>query len=180
MAAIDERFLRTLPEDLDRFLGTFFAKKSWSSHVSYDPQERRLSLELRLADSGLSTDDRFCSLVEYFVRAQRDLVRKSTGDALQFRLYGADGADLTAQLQARGASYLDDGEHGARMRRELAWLGFRRRFWRHLLPGVVLWTVTIALLVDVLHLTIITTVLLCLVATLIQSFTLYLTGRRGS
>ena len=43
------------------------------------------------------------------------------------------------------------------MRRQLAWLGFRRRFWRHLLPGVVLWTVTIALLVRVLHLTMLTT-----------------------
>ena len=83
---MDERFLKTLPEDLDRFLGNFFTKKSWSTQISYDPQERRLFLELRLANGGLSTDDRFCSLVEYFVRAQRDLVRRSTGDALHFRL----------------------------------------------------------------------------------------------
>ena len=176
---MDERFLNTLPGDLDRFLGTFFAKKSWSTQISYDPQDRRLLLELRLADSGLSSDDRFCSLVEYFVRAQRNLVRQSTGDALHFRFYGADGADLTAQLQARGAPYLDDGEHGAQMRRQLAWLGFRRRFWRHLLPGVALWTVTIALLVGVLRLMMITAVLLCLLAVLIQGFALYLARRRG-
>ena len=50
---MDERFLNTLPGDLDRFLGTFFAKKSWSTQISYDPQDRRLLLELRLADSGL-------------------------------------------------------------------------------------------------------------------------------
>ena len=101
---MDERLLKTLPEDLDRFLGTFFTKKGWSSQISYDPEERRLLLELRLADGGLSTDDRFCSLVEYFVRTQRNVVRQSTGDALHFRLYGADGADLTrATPGARGA-----------------------------------------------------------------------------
>ena len=66
------------------------------------------------------------------------------------------------------------------MRRQLAWLGFRHRFWRNLLPGVVLWTVTIALLVGVFHLTMITTVLLCLLAVLIQGFALYLARRRGS
>ena len=60
------------------------------------------------------------------------------------------------------------------MRRQLAWLGFRHRFWRNLLPGVVLWTVTIALLVGVLHLTMVTTLLLCLLAVLIQGFALYL------
>jgi len=177
---MDERFLNTLPGDLDRFLGTFFAKKSWSTQISYDPQDRRLLLELRLADSGLSADDRFCSLVEYFVRAERDLVRRRTGDALYFRLYSADGADLTTQLQARGAPYLDDNEHGAQMRRQLAWLGFRRRFWKHLLPGIALWTVTIALLVGVLHLTMITAMLLCLLAVLVQGFVLYLARRRGS
>ena len=66
------------------------------------------------------------------------------------------------------------------MRRQLAWLGFRHRFWRHLLPGVALWTVTIALLVGVLHLMMITTVLLCLLAVLVQGFALYLASRRGS
>jgi len=177
---MDERILKTLPEDLDRFLGNFFTKRSWSTQISYDPQERRLFLELRLANGGLSTDDRFCALVEYFVRAQRDLVRQSTGDALHFRLYGADGADLSAQLRARGAPYLDDGERGAQMRRQLAWLGFRHRFWRQLLPGVALWTVTIALLVAVFHLMIVTTVLLCILAVLVQSFALYLVRRRGS
>jgi len=77
-----KRFLNTLPGDLDRFLGTFFARRAGPTQISYDPQDRRLLLELRLADSGLSADDRFCSLVEYFVRAERDLVRRRTGDAL--------------------------------------------------------------------------------------------------
>ncbi len=48
------------------------------------------------------------------------------------------------------------------------------------MPGVALWTVTIALLVGVLHLTMVTTVLLCLLAVLIQGFALYLARRRGS
>ena len=151
-----------------------------ATQTSYDPANGGCLLELRLVDNGLSSDDRFCSLVEYFVRAQRNLVRQSTGDALQFRLYGADGSDLTAQLQARGARYLDDSGHGAQMRRRLAWLGFRHHFWRHLLPGVALWTVTIALLVSVLHLTMVITVLLGLLAMLIQGFALYLESRRGS
>ena len=73
-------------------------------------------------------DDRFLSLIEYFARAEDTVLRQRDGVKLQCRLYGADGGELTTTLHTRGSSYLDDNSRGSRMRRRLAWLGFRRRF----------------------------------------------------
>jgi hypothetical protein len=131
--------VESLPADLDRYLGNFFSSHGWRSEIKYDPAADRLYLEVRLASVRLSADDRFFSLVEYFSRAHDRLLRQRAGMPLQCRLYSTDGRELTPVLHARGSSYLDDDERGTGMRRRLARLRFRRRFFGRVLPGAALW-----------------------------------------
>ena len=141
--------VETIPADLDRFLAAFFDRREWSSSILYDVAEDRLYLDIRLASVKLSQDDRFFSLVEYFARAQDVVLRRRSGLPLQCRLYATDGSELTSRLRTRGSSYLDDGARGAGMRRRLARLSIRRRLVRHVLPGALLWAVTLAFVVSV-------------------------------
>ncbi len=178
MTAYSEHYVESLPADLDRFLDNFFAKKGWRSEIEYDAAAARLCLRLSLADMRLTADDRFFSLVEYYVRAQRIFLRENGGVQLQCRLIAADGTDLTPQLQSRGATHLDDEAQGSRMRRRLAWLGFRRRFARRLLPGSLLWGAAIGVLVLVLHIPLPITMLLCFTAVLVQAAAIQFTFTR--
>jgi hypothetical protein len=134
-----------LPADLDRFLGDFFDRRGWQAEIKFDPAENLLFLDVRLGTGRLSDDDRFFSLVEYFTRAQRGTLRKAGGLGFKCRLFDTDGADLTARLHQRGAAYLEDHQIGPSMRRRLAWLGFRRRLVRRVLPGALLWAGAIVL-----------------------------------
>jgi hypothetical protein len=178
MTATSEHYVESLPADLDRFLDNFFAKKGWRSEIEYDAAAARLCLRLKVADMRLSADDRFFSLVEYYVRAQRIFLRANGGVQLQCRLTAADGTDLTPQLQSRGATHLDDAARGSQMRRRLAWLGFRRHFARRLLPGSLLWAAAISLLVLVLDIPLPVTMLLCFTAVLVQAAVIQFTAMR--
>ena len=167
-----------IPDDLDRFLGNFFNRRGWRSEIKYDPAENRLYLDVRLAASRLSRDDRFLSLVEYFIRAQDAVLRQRSGVKLQCRLFAADGSELTAVLHTRGSSYLDDNSRGSGMRRRLAWLGFRRRLLVRILPGMLLWMLTFALVVGFLGLSLDVALLLSFGALLTQYAVIYLTTHR--
>ena len=167
-----------IPADLDRFLGTFFDKRGWSSEIKFDPAADRLYLEVHLASGRLRADDRFLSLVEYFARAQDTVLRQQAGLPLQCRLYAADGSELTSLLHARGSSYLDDNARGSGMRRRLAWLGFRRRFLRRVLPGALLWAAAFVFVVGVVGLSPSLTFLLAFVALGVQAVLLALSVRR--
>jgi hypothetical protein len=142
--------VESIPADLDRFLGTFFNRRGWRSEIKFDPAEDRLYLEVRLEDLGLSADDRFLSLVEYFARAQDAVLRQQVGLPLQCRLFAADGRELTTVLHSRGSSYLDDDARGSGMRRRLAWLGFRRRLFVRIAPGALSWAAALVFVVGVL------------------------------
>lgn len=157
-----------LPAELDKYLSGFYAHKSWRTSLVYDPLDRRWRLEIHLTDDSLRGDDRFYSLLEYFVRTQRMLVRRASGDSLQCSLIDAAGADITSSLRSRGARYLDDDEKGAIMRRRLALLGLRRHFWSNLLPGLLLWAATLALLLGVFHFSLALTLILCVIGLAVQ------------
>jgi hypothetical protein len=150
MGAMQRPDVGRIPGDLDRFLGNFFSRRGWRSEIRYDPDEDRLYLDVRLASAKLSGDDRFFSLVEYYARAQDSVLRQRAGLPLQCRLYAADGRDLTGALHTRGASYLDDNARSSGMRRRLLLLSLRRRFVWRVLPGVLLWSLVVLLLVGVL------------------------------
>lgn len=152
MSVTERPDVESIPGDLDRFLGNFFSRRGWRSEIKYDPAEDRLYLDVRLASSKLSGDDRFYSLVEYFARAQDTALRQRAGLPLRARVYGADGRDLSGALHARGSSYLDDNARGHGMRRRLLLLSIRRRFLWRVLPGAFLWALVFALLVGVVGL----------------------------
>jgi hypothetical protein len=168
-----------LPDDLDRFLGNFFNRRGWRSEIKYDPAENRLYLDVRVASGRLTADDRFLSLIEYFARAEETVLRQRDGVKLQCRLYGADGDELTTTLHTRGSSYLDDNSRGSRMRRRLAWLGFRRRFFVRTIPGVVLWTLAFVLVVGVMGLSLDVALVASLGALLAQYAMLRFAARRA-
>jgi len=171
--------VESIPADLDRFLATFFARGGWRSEIKYDPSDDRLYLEVRLESRRLSADDRFLSLVEYFARAQ-DAVLRQRGLPLQCRLYAADGSELTTLLHSRGSSYLDDNARGSGMKRRLAWLGFRRRFFLRILPGAVLWAATFVFIVNVIGLTPSLAMLVALAALGLQAVVVWqIASRRG-
>ncbi len=128
-----------LPRDLDRFLRDFFPRQRWQSRVQYDHRARRFFLDVIVGDSGLAGDDRFLSLVAFYGRGQRTLMQQNLGLELQCRLFSDEGADLTPRLRTAETSYLDDGQRNSAMGRKLAWLGFRRRLLRDLLPRTLLW-----------------------------------------
>ncbi|MFA4965243.1 MAG: hypothetical protein WC709_06360 [Thermoleophilia bacterium] len=142
----------SIPAALDRFLGGFFDRRGWRSEIKYDPVRDCLYLNVRLAGGALSGDDRFLSLIERFSRLQGERLRRRAGLPLQCRLYAPDGNEITADLHRRGSSYLDDDARASRMRRRLAWLGFRRRIVGGAVPGALLWAVTLGLAVAVIGL----------------------------
>ena len=170
--------VESIPADLDRFLGTFFNRRGWSSTIKFDPAEDRLYLEVRLESRKLSTDDRFLSLVEYYARAQDAVLRQQTGLPLQCRLYATDGHELTAVLHTRGSSYLDDDARSSGMKRRLAWLGLRRRLLIRIAPGALLWAAALLLVVGVVGLRLDVTVALALLALAAQMVVLRFLGAR--
>jgi len=171
--------VESIPADLDRFLGTFFNSRGWRSEIKFDPAEDRLYLEVRLDDLKLSADDRFLSLVEYFARAQNAVLRQQAGLPLQCRLYASDGSELTTVLHTRGSSYLDDDARGSGMRRRLAWLGFRRRFFVRVAPGALLWAAAVVFVVGVMGLRLDVAISLALLAVGVQAIALVLLASRG-
>lgn len=171
--------VENLPADLDRFLGAFFDSRGWRSEIKYDPLGNRLYLEITLASARLSEDDRFLSAVEYFARAQDRLLRQVSDLPLQCRLYAPDGAELTNVLHHRGSSYLDDNARGSKMRRRLAWLGFRRRFVRRVLPGALLWAAALVVVVAVIGVPLGTAIAVACGALLVQLVVLFLRSPGG-
>jgi hypothetical protein len=179
VASSEPQDVEKIPADLDRFLGTFFNKRGWSSAILYDVAENRLYLEVRLASRKLSQDDRFLSLVEYFARAEDSVLRKRAGLPLQARLYAEDGSELTTRLHARGSSYLDDSTLGDGMRRRLAWLGLRRRLLWHVLPGTLLWAAALLFVVTVVGVSMNVALVVAVVALCVQAlFTMLVLPRR--
>ncbi|MEI6727970.1 MAG: hypothetical protein WCN81_17355, partial [Actinomycetes bacterium] len=119
-------------------------------------------------------------LVEYFARAQDAVLRQRAGLPLQCRLYAEDGSELTTLLHSRGSSYLDDNARGSGMKRRLAWLGFRRRFFLRILPGAVLWAAAFVFIVNVVGLTPSLAMLVALAALGLQAIVVWqLASRRG-
>jgi hypothetical protein len=167
-----------IPGDLDRFLGNFF-RRGWRSEIKFDPAQNLLYLVVHLGDQRLSSDDRFFSLVEYFVRSQSDALHRSRGPRLRCRLISADGRDLTPELHHRGAPYLDDHEHGSRMRRRLTLLGMRRRLLRRLLPDALLWTAAFVFVVLVIGLPLDMAIWLGVAALVVQLTVVAVLSRRG-
>ena len=171
--------VESIPADLDRFLGTFFNSRGWRSEIKFDPAEDRLYLEVRLDNLKLSADDRFLSLVEYFARAQNAVLRQQAGLPLQCRLYASDGSELTTVLHTRGSSYLDDDARGTGMRRRLAWLGFRRRFFVRVAPGALLWAAAVVFVVGVVGLRLDVAIGIALLAVGAQAIALFLLAASG-
>jgi len=179
MCAMERPDVENIPGDLDRFLGNFFSRRGWRSEIKYDPDEDRLYLDVRLATTRLSADDRFFSLVEYFARAQDTVLRQRTGLPLQCRVFAADGRDLSGMLHTRGSSYLDDNARGSGMRRRLLLLSLRRRFVWRVLPGAVLWAAVFAVLVAVIGLPLDLVLVIALGALAVQAAVIWTTtGRR--
>lgn len=171
--------VESIPADLDRFLGAFFNSRGWRSEIKFDPAADRLYLEVRLESRELSADDRFLSLIEYFSRAQDAVLRQQAGLPLQCRLYANDGSELTTVLHARGSSYLDDDARGSDMRRRLAWLGFRRRFFVRVAPGALLWATALVFVVGVMDLRLGVAIGIALLALGIQAVALFVLASRS-
>ncbi len=178
MGVMDRPDVESIPGDLDRFLGNFFNRRGWRSEIKYDPAEDRLYLDVRLESQRLSGDDRFLSLVEYYARAQDNLLRQRVGLPLQCRVYATDGSDLSGTLHARGSSFLDDDARGNGMRRRLLFLSFRRRFLRSILPGAFLWALVFVLLVGVVHMSVGVVLLIAIVALAVQALLLWSSASR--
>jgi hypothetical protein len=162
-----ERHVESLARDLDSFLSDFFPRKKWQSRVKYDHRAHRFFLDVILRDSALAGDDRFLSLVAFYSRGQRAMLHERAGLDMQCRLFSTEGADLTSRLRDAEATYGDD-RRGATLGRRLAWLGFRQRFVRQVVPRSLLWAATIVLLVAGFGLTVPTAVALCVIALLVQ------------
>lgn len=167
-----------MPNDLDRFLGDFF-RRGWRSELKFDPAQDQLYLVVHLVDSRLSSDDRFLTLVDYFVRARADALRQSRGPRLLCRLVGADGRDLTARLGDRGARLLADTKHDSAMHQRLTLLGVRRRLARRIVPDALLWAAAFVFVVVVVGLPLATAIGLGVAAVLTQVLVVTLVARRG-
>jgi hypothetical protein len=179
MSATRRPDVERLPADLDRFLGNFFDRRGWQAEIKFDPAENLLFLDVRLETGRLSDDDRFFSLVEYFARAQRGALRSAGGLSFRCRLFDPEGADLTARLHQRGSACLDDHEKGSAMRRRLAWLGFRRRLVRTIIPSTLLWAGALALVTGVIGLPLPTAIVLTLGALAVQAALSAVPARHG-
>jgi hypothetical protein len=162
-----ERYVESLARDLDTFLADFFPRKKWQSRVKYDHRAHRFFLDVIVRDSALAGDDRFLSLVAFYSRGQRTMLHERAGLDMQCRLFSTEGADLTSRLRDAEATHRDD-PRGAALGRRLAWLGFRQRFMRQVVPRSLLWAATIILLVAGFGFTVATAVGLCVVALLVQ------------
>jgi hypothetical protein len=178
MAEIDPQYVEEMPADFDRFVGGFFPRKAWTCRVKYDHRDTRLFLEVTLADSRLSADDRFLTLIAFYARSQRLFLRQNAGIELQCRLLSEEGTDLSDGV--RGAEgLLDDETTAPALGRRLAWLGFRHRFVRSFLPRTLLWAGVIAVLTYGIGFSLTLSIGLCLIATLIQTVLTGLTVRRS-
>jgi hypothetical protein len=178
MAEIDPQYVEEMPADFDRFVGGFFPRKAWTCRVKYDHRDTRLFLEVTLADSRLSADDRFLTLIAFYARSQRLFLRQNAGIELQCRLLSEEGTDLSDGV--RGAEgLLDDETTAPALGRRLAWLGFRHRFVRSFLPRTLLWAGVIAVLTCGIGFSLTLSIGLCLIATLIQTVLTGLTVRRS-
>ena len=167
-----------LPNDLDRFLKDFF-RRGWSSEIKFDPGENLLYLVVHLADQRLSSDDRFLTLVDYFVRARSDALHRSRGPRLLCRLIGDDGRDLTARLAGRGARLSEAVDHTSTMHQRLTFLGLRRRLTRRILPDALLWAAAFVFVVVVVGLPLGMALGLGVAAVLTQVLVVTLIARRG-
>jgi len=169
MSELSPHYVEALPSDFERFIGGFFSHRGWHVEAKYDHHEGRLFLEVKLRNGKLSSDDRFLSLIAFYIRSQRLLLRQNGEHTdLQCRLLDADGHDLSSRLQGAEA-YLDDAQRGNFLGRQLAWLSLRRRFVHSFLPKTLLWAGVIATLMVVMGFSLTLAVLLCLAATLVQS-----------
>jgi hypothetical protein len=173
-----ERYVETLASDLDTFLSDFFPRKKWQSRVQYDHVAHRFFLDVIVRDSGLAGDERFVSLVAFYGRGQRRALQERAGLDLQCRLFSNDGADLTPRLRSAEDSYLAEGR-GSEIGRRLAWLGFRQRVVRHLIPRSLLWGAAIVFLVAGLGFSVSEAVLLCCAALLVQAVLSFALARSG-
>jgi hypothetical protein len=167
-----------MPRDLDRFLHDFF-RRGWRSEIKFDPGEDLLYLVIHLADQRLSSDDRFLTLVDYFVRARSDALRRSRGPRLLCRLIGGDGQDLTPRLAGRGARLLEDVDHTSTMHQRLTFLGLRRRLARRVIPDALLWAAAFVFVVVVVGLPLGMALGLGIAAVLTQVLVVTLIARRG-
>ncbi len=170
--------IERLPNDLDRFLGDFF-RRGWRSEIKFDPREDLLYLVVHLADRRLSSDDRFLTLVDYFVRARSDALHRSRGPRLRCRLIDADGQDLTPRLAGRGARLLEDADHTSPMHQRLTFLGLRRRLARRIIPDALLWAAAFVFVVVVVGLPLDLAIGLGVAAVLTQVLVVTLIARRG-
>ena len=107
------------------------------------------------------------------------MLRQQAGLPLQCRLYASDGSELTTVLHARGSSYLDDDARGSRMRRRLAWLGFRRRFFVRVAPGALLWAAALVFVVGVVGVRLDVALGIALLALGVQALALFLLASRS-
>ncbi len=167
-----------MPNDLDRFLRDFF-RRGWRSEIKFDPVQNLLYLVVHLVDPRLSSDDRFLTLVDYFVRSRADALHQSRGPRLLCRLIGTDGQDLTPRLGARGARLLEDTRHESEMHQRLTFLGVRRRLLRRVVPDALLWTAAFVFVVVVVGLPLDMAVGLGIAAVLTQILVVTLIARRG-
>jgi len=167
-----------MPSDLDRFLHDFF-RRGWRSEIKFDPAQDLLYLVVHLVDPRLSSDDRFLTLVDYFVRSRADALRQSRGPRLLCRLVGADGQDLTSRLGDRGARLLADTGRESAMHQRLTLLGVRRRLRRRLIPDALLWAAAFVFVVVVVGLSLDMAVGLGIAAVLTQVLVVTLVARRG-
>ena len=164
--------------DLDRFLGDFF-RRGWRSEIRFDPAQNLLYLVVELVDPRLSSDERFLTLVDYFVRARSDALHQGRGPRLLCLLIGTDGQDLTPRLGGRGARLLEDVDHHSEMHQRLTLLGLRRRLARRIVPDTLLWTAAFAFVVLVIGLPLNLAIGLGIAAVLMQVLVVMLIARRG-
>jgi len=172
-----ERYVEALSPELDCFLAEFFPRRKWRSRVQYDHRAHRFFLDVIVRDAELIDDDRFLSLLAFYGRGQRTALRERVGLELQCRLFSTEGADLTPRLRTAEDAYAASGG-GSAMGRRIAWLGFRQRLVRHLIPRSLLWAATIVLLVLVFGLSVTDAVLLCCLAVLAQTTLVLALSRR--
>ena len=179
MSVTERPDVENIPADLDRFLGTSSTAAagagrssttrprtaSTSTCASRAPSSRPTTASSRSSSTSLAPRTPCCA--------------SSAGLPLQCRLYATDGRDLTAVLHARGSSYLDDNARGSGMRRRLAWLSFRRRFFVRVAPGALLWAAAVVLVVGVVGVRLDVALAIALLALGVQAVTLFVLASQG-
>jgi hypothetical protein len=173
--ADSKHYVEELPGELDRFLADFFPRKRWQSRVQYDHRARRFFLDVTVRDGALAGDERFLSLIAFYGRGKRRFLHESAGLDLNCRLFSADGLDLTPQLRTAESAFLDDDERGSIMGRQLAWLGFRQRLARQMIPRSAAWVVVV---VKVIGLSLVSALSLSMGALILQMMLVAVVARR--